>query len=1205
MDNHLNATSIKRQLQVVFAVSIVFVLISSIASYYSNQKLIESSKWVNHTNEVLREAENIISILKDAETGQRGYILTKDSAFLEPYFKAREHVKSSFANLNSLTIDNPVQQKYMNEVDQLIEQRLIQMENTLLTAVGSPSAGGTTLITVDYPEMLRGKKMMDRLRLLFNNVKKEENRLLNIRINDQATYITYTPILIVIASLVSIIVSILAYMRIKNDLEERIERQVQDEIKYEETKERIGVMESITRRLAAGEYSARSADQQKDELGKIAAALNEMAKALEKSFNELEQRNWLQTGNMQLSDAIRGERYVKNTAEKLIASLASYLNAQLGTVFLTDSKTSLQFAGGYAIQQIQDLPDGGGLMGQALKNRKTIIVRDVPEKYTRIASTAGSALPTHLIIIPLFHNNTPVGAMELGFFTEPKSAAIQFLDSNAEAMAIALNSAVNYEKMQNLLEETQAQAEELQAQQNELEGLNTELETQTEKLQASEEELKVQQEELMEANTELEEKARLLEERNFEVSEKNKQVIQKAEELALSAKYKSEFLANMSHELRTPLNSILLLSRLLKENNEQNLTGDQIEYAKVIQSSGNGLLALIDEILDLSKIEAGKMSMERHPVHINELTDDMHSLFDVVAKEKGIELRIEVSDNAPTVIESDKLRLEQILRNLLSNALKFTSAGYVALKIYEHARTKGWISFEVKDTGIGIAKNKQQLIFEAFQQADGSTRRKFGGTGLGLSISRELGKLLGGAIELQSKEGNGSSFILHMPVSAEFAGNEPSDQLTGTAAAKPTAMPEKYRALTPTLIPENIPDDREQIKMGDKCILIVEDDINFARSLLEFTRKQGYKGIVAVRGDEGVQLAHQFMPSGILLDIELPVKNGWQVMDELKNDPTVRHIPVHIMSSHSVRKESLMKGAVDFIDKPMAAEQMQEIFSKLEHIINRTTKKVLIVEDNPKHAHALAYFLGSFNITSELKNTVPDSIEALKEGADCVILDMGIPDQKGYDILESVKKTPNLENLPIIIFTGKSLSMAEEQRIKKYADSIIVKTVHSYQRMLDEVSIFLHLVAEKGTAKKGDDHKKLGALHDVLGGKTVLIVDDDVRNIYSLSKALEHLKVNVVTAMDGKEALARLEEIKTIDVVLLDMMMPEMDGYETATRIRQRKEWKNLPVIAVTAKAMMGDRDKCIKAGASDYVTKPVDIDQLLSLLRVWLYEKI
>lgn len=1195
------SATIIRQLQAVFGVSITILLISSFASYYSNKKLIESSQWVNHTNEVIKNAEGLISTARGAEAGQRGYVITNDASFLEPYKGAYEKCVAQYRSLSTLTGDNEEQQRTLNKIKLLLDQRFAQMQRVVQYVSGKQLERQTELYESTVSEMNKGKRIMDDLRVLVRELQEREKSLLAERIKSQEKYTTYTPVLVVLAAIISILISLLAYVRIKNDLEERVRQQREDEEKYVETINRIVDMELVTQRIAEGDYKAHSKDEAKDELGRISAALNKMAEALDANFTELGKRNWLQTGTLNITKAIRGERFIKSLSQKIISSVAQYLEAQTGTLYVADNNLNLRIQGGFAVADAPlEIAPGEGLTGQAVLSKELIVSDELPPNYLNIRSSVGQTQSVFAAVVPLLYDEQVIGVMELGLLKKPSALALAYLQDNAESLAIAINAAINYERMQDLLEETQAQAEELQSQHNELENINAELEAQTEKLQASDEELRVQQEELQQANQELEERSRLLEERNHVILEANLEVKRKAAELEQSTKYKSEFLANMSHELRTPLNSILLLSRLLAENNDGTLNNDQVEYAKVIQSSGNGLLLLIDEILDLSKIEAGKMSLEYEAVSIGEILSDMKSIFEPMAREKQLVFNLSNSKKETDQIITDKLRVEQVLKNLISNALKFTRKGSITLDIRDSG-VDGFINLSVTDTGIGIAEDKQNMIFEAFQQEDGSTRRKYGGTGLGLSISKELAKLLGGDISLESKQGKGSTFTLSIPIAQENQADQnthPNEEVT--AAQEPQQLAQYLS----THIPESIPDDRAKIREGDKSILIVEDDTNFAKSLLDFTRKSGYKGIVSVRGDEALPLARQFMPTGILLDVQLPVKSGLQVMEELKADPQTRPIPVHIMSSHALKKESLMKGAINFIDKPVAFEQMQEIFRKLEHVLNRDSKKVLIVEDNPMHAKALAYFLETFNINSDIKNTISESIEALKADADCVILDMGIPDNKSYSTLEEIKKNPELEDLPIIVFTGKSLSMTEEQRIKKYADSIVVKTAHSYQRILDEVSIFLHMVQQNEEKTTGNSFKRLGVLNDVLKHKTVLVVDDDVRNIFSLSKALEQMNMNVVTAIDGKEAIEKLKLHAEIDIVLLDMMMPQMDGYETAKRIRDNRQWKNLPVIAVTAKAMTGDREKCIKAGASDYITKPVDIDQLLSLLRVWLYDK-
>lgn len=1189
--------SVVRQLQLVFTLSILLLLISLGASFYSIRQLIDNSERVNHTNRVLIEAENIISYMKDAETGQRGYLVTLDTLFLQPYTGSYEKVTASYNQLRDLTIDNPAQQENLAQAKALYEAKFSQMRR-IIDLTERAGRG----VTGQYGEMLRGKKIMDDLRVVISRLRTLEEELLRNRIGRQQTYITYTPFLLVIASLISILITVFTYGRIKKDMDTRIAEQQDTEEKYLETTSRITAMEGITRKIADGDYTVRSPDRQDDELGRIAKALNRMAESLEQTFADLTTRDWLQTGTVNLSDAIRGEKDVKKLATRLIDTLTDYLDAPIGTMYLLDTDGHYTLASSHAVQHVPTaIRPGEGLIGQVIERKKSIVVPDVPPDYSRITSSLGAASPVALLIAPLLYDNVCVGVVEVGLLQKPTPLAIDFLERNLESMAIGVNSALDYVRLQNFLEETQTQAEELLAQHTELEILNDDLAMQTQRLQASDEELRVQQEELQQTNTELEERGMLLEERNNEIHKK-------ADELELATRYKSEFLANMSHELRTPLNSILLLSRLLSENTDKNLNADQVEYATVIQSSGNGLLGLIDEILDLSKIEAGQMTLDYQPVSVVEITDELQALFGLLANDKGLDFSISTDPDVPTVIDTDRMRLGQILKNLLSNALKFTATGSVTLTIGRSGSVGvDTLNFVVKDTGIGIAPDKQPLVFEAFQQADGSTKRKYGGTGLGLSISRELAKLLRGEITLKSQPDAGSTFTLHLPVTGAPVVTPPR-KTAHPASQEPLLPPRTSEAdqyISPT-VPDAVPDDRHTITAQDKAILIIEDDTSFAKALLDYARQKGYKGIVAVRGDEGLALAAAYKPLGILLDIQLPVMSGWAVMDALKTNPQTRPIPVHIMSSHKVKNESLLKGAVDFVNKPVAFDQMQDVFKKIEYVLNRDPKKVLIIEDNPKHAKALAYFLETYAITSELKSNIAEGIDALKGNeVDCVILDMGIPDAKAYETLEEARKNPGLENLPIIIFTGKSLSMAEELRIKKYADSIIVKTAHSYQRMLDEVSLFLHLVEDSKLPDSSGASGKLGALNQVLTGKTVLVADDDVRNIFSLSKALEQYNMTVVTALDGKEALQKLAENPGIDVVLLDMMMPRMDGYETARQIRTHYHWKNLPVIAVTAKAMTGDREKCIEAGASDYITKPVDIDQLISLLRVWLYDRL
>ncbi|HTB51840.1 MAG TPA: response regulator [Ferruginibacter sp.] len=1199
----MQQTALKRNLLIGFSISLLILIFSSVASYVSIKNLLASAQLVDHSTIVSRKAADIISTMKDAETGQRGFLLTKEPEFLEPYNGRYNMVIEMIAQLKELTKDNPTQQVYADELNTIIVKRFSMLQDLIDERKnGAP---------INVEGLREGKAFMDSTRAIVNNIETEEQSLLAKRTVALNKFAAFTPVLIIIAALLALLITIIFYLKVRKDINDKIKLQEALEEKDRETTARIDVIQNIAEKISAGNFGIRVSDEEKDNLGSLAFSLNKMASSLEDFFEKLSDKEWLQTGVARLNEAMIGDDNIETLTQKILASIAEYSDSLVGAFYLLENDNQLLLQNGFALAKgaPEKIKMGEGLIGSCAVTKQEILVNNISEKDIKVSFASVELMPVTIMVFPVLFEREIKGVIEIGALHPYTQRELEYFRNISENIGISINTVQNRQRVQALLEETQSQSEELMSQHSELEHMNSELEAQAEELQASEEELKVQQEELLEINSTLEERTSLLEDRTHLVQEKNAEIQKRMEELALSTKYKSEFLANMSHELRTPLNSILLLSRLMSENNEKNLTVEQVQYANVIQSSGNGLLELIDEILDLSKIEAGKMSVEYLPVAVQDIIEEVKSLFDPVAKQKNIDWKVTLGEKVPSLIETDKLRLLQIVKNLLSNSFKFTHEGFVHLIIDIPEDKLSFISFTVKDSGIGIASEKQQLIFDAFQQEDGSTRRKYGGTGLGLSISRELSRLLGGEINLSSKIGEGSEFKLYLPLTKEvlLASNEMlqvAEKKNNDAVAE-EIVTNNYLQYTATDIPEEIEDDRNSISEKDKVILIIEDDTAFAKALLDYTRQKGYKGLVAVRGDKGLEMARQYNLQGILLDIQLPVKNGWEVIDELKKNPKTRHIPVHIMSSFQLKKESLVKGAVDFINKPVAFEQLNTIFEKIEYVLSKKEKKVLIVEDNYKHAKALAYFLSTYNVNTETFQTVEESIQSLhKNNVDCVILDMGVPDMKAYDLLEKVKQQEGLENIPVIIFTGKSLSSREELRIKQYADTIVLKTAHSYQRILDEVSIFLHLVEDRKMTKATIGIDKSGVLENVLKNKTVLLADDDVRNIFSMTKALEKHNMKVIPAMDGKEALQLLKSHPEIDVVLMDMMMPEMDGYESIKAIRKNPLTKNIPVIAVTAKAMTGDREKCIAVGASDYISKPVDIDQLVSLLRIWLYEK-
>ncbi len=1193
-----------RNLQFGIGLSLLILITSSVASYWSIQNQMNHRESLSKSRRSVTAVKDILVALLDAETGNRGYQLTGREDFLEPYKRGMREYSEALVQAESLGVQDNNQKARLDGLKTAVGQVMDNLKNL----VENRRRG----VVMTQQEIVTGKAYMDECRKIVKDFVRYEENQVEIKNKDLIRSSETTVIFIVFSALAAIVVTAFFYFKMRADLIRRDELEKMLRDKDQEMTRRVSAIQKIANRVANGDYSEKAEDNAEDDLGDLVGSLNHMTESLKTSFDKINKSDWRQKGLALLNESLVGNKSVQEVSGKALRQLIEYGNCINGSLYLfDDGMLKLNKAFGLEANMKRTFEPGEGMVGQAFTNAKTQVYNNLHEDDFVVTFASSTIKIYGIILIPVFADGQVIGIIELGSTSNFDEDRISYFEECCVNIGIALNAAKGREKEQQLLEETQAQSEELQVQHSELENLNTELEAQTQKLQASEEELKVQQEELMQANAELEERSRLLEEKNHLIAERNNEIQKKVEELALSTKYKSEFLANMSHELRTPLNSILLLSRLMAENPDENLNEDQVESARVIQSSGTSLLTLIDEILDLAKIESGKMTLEYQEVAVENIIKDLKSLFSPVFQEKALPLNIRIEPDVQKIIESDRLRIDQVLRNLLSNALKFTTKGSIDLHLSKHSEKPDFIIFSVKDTGIGIAEDKQKIIFEAFQQADGSTKRKFGGTGLGLSISREIARLLGGELTLKSEVNKGSEFSFIIPVHpvTEIVHSETDEDLVETIREDVEEIQNILDIadavqINTLEIPEDVEDDRDSIQEGDKIILIIEDDTNFAKALLKYAHLNGYKGIVVVRGDYGLSAALQYHPHAILLDVQLPVKDGWEVMDELKSDPYVKHIPVHMMSALHVKKESLMKGAVDFINKPVALDQMTDVFRKIEEALQKGPQKVLIVEENAKHANALSYFLSNFNISLSVEHTIEDSVKALTSDlVDCVILDVGSARGNDYHVIESIKSHEGLENLPIIIFTEHHLSKEEELKIKQYADSIVVKTAHSYQRVLDEVGLFLHLVEEKNDSPENNRGRMLGSLTEVLSGKKILITDDDVRNIFSLTKALEKYKVEVIVAMDGKHALEQIDQNPDIDVVLMDMMMPEMDGYTTIKEIRKMPAFKRLPIIAITAKSMIGEREKCITAGASDYISKPVDIDQLLSLLRVWLYE--
>jgi CheY-like chemotaxis protein/signal transduction histidine kinase len=822
--------------------------------------------------------------------------------------------------------------------------------------------------------------------------------------------------------------------------------------------------------------------------------------------------------------------------------------------------------------------------------------------------------PRIIMAIPFMRDENVIGVIELASLREFTDGQLALLNKALENIAIAFSTAQARTQINTLLEQTQLQAQELRVREEELKSINEELQSQAENLRASQERLRRQQTELESANAELEERAgtlqqqrTILDQQNRELTEAQNELQHKAEELTIANKYKSEFLANMSHELRTPLNSLLILARMLANNESGNLTPDQVESAQIIFNSGNDLLSLINEILDLSKVEAGRMNFQFAPMNLDNIAQNMRAVFDHMAEEKNLSFEVTVADGLPASIDSDQQRVEQIIKNLLSNAFKFTSVGSVKLLIEPAG---GMVAMRVSDSGIGMTPAQQKLVFEAFQQADGSTSRKYGGTGLGLTISRELASRLGGSVELQSELGKGSTFSLCLPLQQQADASESAPEVAPASSKRNQAEAEsepprwKPSAAKANSAPTHfIDDDRSRIEKGDKVLLIVEDDESFAKVVLEYGRRKDFKCVVAGDGESGLSLAQSHQPDAILLDLKLPGMSGWEVLDALKSDSTLRHIPVHILSASEETMDAYKRGALGFLAKPVSQEGLDGVFQKIGDFLAHTIRTLLIVEDDPGLRHGVRQLLGGSDVKISEAESGSSAMDLLRtQHYDCMILDLSLPDMSGFELLNRIHQDDAIQKCPVIVYTGRALSEAENTELHKYANSVIIKGVKSPERLLDETALFLHRVVADMPEDKQDTIRRLHDRDAAFKGKHILVVDDDMRNAFALSRLLNDKGLKISLARSGARAIEMLEGSTDIDLVMMDIMMPEMDGYETMRRIRAQQRFKNLPILALTAKAMKGDFEKCIAAGANDYLSKPVDVERLFSMLRVWLY---
>jgi CheY-like chemotaxis protein/signal transduction histidine kinase/HAMP domain-containing protein len=959
----------------------------------------------------------------------------------------------------------------------------------------------------------------------------------------------------------------------------------------------VRAIAEVATAVTKGDLTRSVQVEARGEVAELKDVINTMIDNLRLTTDRNTEQDWLKTSLASVTNMLQGQRDLTTVGRNLLSVLTPLVNAQQGVIYQMTAqgeRPRLRRLAAYADGELNGHPEslalGEGLVGQCAAEKRSMLLSDLPTSAVPIRSSLFEASPRNVVVLPVLFESEVKAVIELASLHSFASLHLAFLDQMTANIGIVLNSIEATMQTEGLLSQSQQLAAELQSQQTELQQTNEQLA------------LKAQQ--LAEQNAEVERK-------NREIEQARGALEEKAKELAITSKYKSEFLANMSHELRTPLNSILILGQQLLDNPEGNLAPKQVEFARTIHGAGTDLLNLISDILDLSKIESGTVTVDVEDIAFSGLVEVVSRTFRHEAEARSLSFDVRVDPDLGSSIVTDSKRLQQVLKNLLSNAFKFTEHGGVRLQVM--AVQAGWspghpvldsagtvVAFEVSDSGIGISPDKQRIIFEAFQQADASTSRRYGGTGLGLAISRELANLLGGEIQLRSLPGAGSTFTLYLP--QKYMGSTAIEREVEEAGPRrgDGRFPVARIADRPIT---QLPDDRENLAPGDAVMLIVEDDPHYARIMMDLARDKGFKVLVAMRGADALALARQYKPSAVSLDVFLPDMLGWTVLSHLKKDPEARHIPVQIVTLEEDRQHGLSRGAFAFVTKPTTTEGLEQALERIKAFSEPRRKRLLVIEDDSAEQLSIRELLGHDDIDITIVSTGAAALEAMREQPpDCVVLDLRLPDMSGFEILERIRDDEKLRDLPVVVFTGQELSGAEEEKLQDMARSVVVKGVESPERLLDETALFLHrVVADLPPAKQA----MLQRLHDSdedLLGRQVLLVDDDVRNIFALSSVLERRGMNVLTATTGREAIELLEEKPDVAIALMDIMMPEMDGYQTIGIIRQNPSFRRLPIVALTAKAMKGDREKCLEAGASDYLAKPVNTEQLLSTLRLWLH---
>ncbi|MGB9992665.1 response regulator [Massilia sp. SM-13] len=1116
--------------------------------------LLSAMNWVEHSERVIGNAQELRKLSVDMETGMRGFLLTGDEAFLAPYKLAKPKVRTGIDTLLQLVADNPVQVDRLRNID--AQQK--QWNQVADDMISLRRTGGDYLTPVRTG---RGKVEFDEMRTQFQSFVAMEERLRAER-SAEAREVTY----VVVASFlgISLVISgLLAY---------------------------FGRRELMQ---LSGIYSKALREQ------------NEHAE-------RVQLQAWLRSGQSELAEQGIGQHALPLLAGSMLQFLSRYLGASVGALYVREPDGLLRRVASFGMSSDDEaygrlVQAGEGVVGQVAASRRIMTLDRLPPDYLRVATALGSAAPRHVIVAPVESDGEVNGVVELGFLKEAGEREAEFLKLVASNIGTAIEATLARYRLQEVLAETQQLNEELQVQQEELRTANEELEEQSRVLEESQASLENQKAELEQTNEQLADQALALDQKNSALNDARQQLEERARDLERASQYKSQFLANMSHELRTPLNSSLILAKLLSENAQGNLNEEQVRFAQTIYSAGNDLLNLINDILDISKVEAGKLELAPEDLRVAQVIEGLGRTFEPLARQKQLDFAIDIAPGIPETIYTDCQRLEQILKNLLSNAIKFTDEGKILLRVAPGA--DGKLLFSVKDSGIGIREDQHETIFGAFQQADGTTSRKYGGTGLGLSISRDLATLLGGGITLASTPGQGSTFTLALPVQWTAPAAE---QRTGTLSAEPPAQPAPL-PLPPAAQPETaaapapqqprpFDDDRNSAPPPERTVLVIEDEPAFARILYDLAHEMDYRCLVAFAAEEGLQMAAQYQPQAILLDIRLPDRSGLSVLQLLKDNPRTRHIPVHVVSASDAGEAALHMGAVGFALKPTTREELLDVFSRLEQKFTQKIKRILLVEDDARQRDSVVQLISDEDIEINAVESGAEALALLRTTIfDCMIIDLKLPDMQGNELLERMAHEEIASFPPVIVYTGRNLTRAEEADLHKYSRSIIIKGARSPERLLDEVTLFLHKVESELSSERQTMLKTVRSRDRVFEGRRILLVDDDVRNIFALTSALEQKGAIVEIGRNGFEALEKLNTVQDIDLVLMDVMMPGMDGLEATRRIRADSRFVRLPVIAITAKAMKDDQEQCLAAGANDYLAKPIDLSRLYSLLRVWM----